>query len=201
MNNFLKFLFGSISFFCALVCASSSFAGNLQNCVGTYCIGKKTTNYQQLIKKTGPNKVKALSDFDNNRSLCIYDEKSDTSTTLTFSGDQNIFDSKLDGIFLSKGMLCEKKLETHMNFFPCTENGLCIDQSEKLVSERLGKPSRIDNAIHREALNPNYKNTRYDSIFGITRLHYEDGSDSLLFNQFGIDKKGNIVSIWLSEAP
>lgn len=52
----------------------------------------------------------------------------------------------------------------------------------------------------REKRDPRYATTRYSSVYGIVRMLYEKGPISLLLNQFGLDEKGRVTSMWLNES-
>jgi len=124
------------------------------------------------------------------------------SEILTFSGDEPLDSKRLDGIFLARGMLCTEKPSGKAKVGPFkTANGLGLGDNRTKVIAKLGEPTRVDDALTRENKDQRYRNTEYASAFGQTRLHYEKGRRSLLFNQFGIDNDGQVASIWISSSP
>ena len=196
-----RFLCKGGIFACLVIFAEYGFAADLQRCVGKICIGESALTYQEIKARFHAVKFKSTRGTDFGRSLCVYERQAGVSMVLSFSGDANLGLKKLDGIFLTRKNLCETGAQKFNPSSLSTESGFRIGQSKQSVMERLGSPSRIDNAIKREQKDFRYTNTRYGSIYGVSRLHYEEGANSLLFNQFGIDENGAVVSIWLSDSP
>lgn len=202
MISILKQLPCKIGLFVGLIIfVQLSFATDLQKCIGKICIGENALTYREIRAKFHAVKVKNMGGVDWRRSLCLFDRSTGVSMILSFSGDKDLHTSKLDGIFLTNERLCEKCTRKPHPFSLRTEDGFQIGQSKQSILEKIGSPSRIDNAIEREQKDSRYENTRYGSVYGVSRLHYEGGTDSLLFNQFGIDENGTVVSIWLNDSP
>lgn len=188
--------------FLLLLIPMPTHAGQLDMCVVKICLGKNAPTYTNLIKQVGSASRAGISGIDSNRTICLYDHASDTSEILSFSGDEPLHSKRLDGIFVARGMLCAEKPsgKAKRGLFKTT-SGIKLGDDKAKVIAKLGEPSRVDDALARETKNPRYLNTRYASAFGQTRLHYEKGRASLLFNQFGIDKDGQVASIWISSSP
>ena len=180
---------------------ASTHAGELARCIGRICVGKDAPTFQELRQLLESGSRARLAGLDTARTICVYNAPYNLSHVFTFSGDTPLATKRLDGIFVARGMLCHKRTTVRQPLAASTEIGLGIGDEQAMATALLGTPTRVDDAVVREDKDRRYLNSRYASIFGMTRLHYEQGPHSLLFNQFGLNAKQRIVSVWISESP
>ena len=188
----------------AAVTAASANSAQLARCIGGICVGKDAPTFQELQTRVRSGAQTRLGGLDRARSVCVYDATIGVSQVFTFSGDVPLATKRLDGIFVAQGRLCnaENSRRRQRSLPILADIGIQIGDDQGRVDALLGRPTRVHNALLREKQDNRYLNTRYASAYGVTRLHYEEEKPhSLLFNQFGIDSNGRIVSMWINESP
>lgn len=184
----------------ATVTGHEALAERLEQCIGRFCVGPRAKTYEVWASSLGSRTGAAVPGEDARRTLCIRDHRSKAYLILGFSGDGPIRYSKLDSLFLTTQAVCDRDgTRTFQN--ANTERGLKLGSSRHDIAHLLGSPARIDDAVEREIKDHRYQGSLYGSRFGRQRLHYQQLPDSLLFNQFGMDAEGRVVSIWISDSP
>ncbi len=178
-------------------------AVQLETCVNTICLGNKAPTFDSLSKQIGTWSRATLTGLDTARTICLYDVASNASAVFSFSGDSSLVQSRLDGIFVTRGPICDPVAspQRHAASVFRSKRGIALgDHKDKVISV-LGNPDEIRDAAAREARDSRYANSRLGRRYGTQRLHYGSPSSPLLFNEYGLDEEGRVVSIWLSDSP
>jgi hypothetical protein len=185
-----RFFAFSSFIFCLFWLSSNAHASEVSKCLGKICLGDPAFSYMNAKKSLGkPISQGAEVSSLFTRALCYWIPEKNTSLILGYSSDAPEKDVRLDGILLTSEHLCQSPINPKVTLSPLVAWGnISIGSSEESVIQH-GAPSR---------LNP--VNSDQPNIFGQKTLFYDEGANTLLFNQFGISN-GVVTAIWFNNSP
>ncbi len=167
-------------------------------CAGEICLENAKCTLADVFQKFGSSAaIYRADDAKQAPSFCYYDPNRQISAEFTFAGEKNrMARYPLEGITVTTAPICPKNLLSSGKSGGMSVGPIEIGMSTKAVVQKLGEPSRIDDAVAREKKDPKIADTRYSAKFGEQVYVYEKKDD--LGFVFVFLRAGKVSTIWAS---
>lgn len=165
-------------------------------CLAGVCLRDLHVTEGAVLRALGPgSRVKRPDDTGHTR--CYFDAESGVWADFTFAGSEEaVKRGTLRSIMITEEQQCSRE-STSKVALRRTLGPVSIGMNLGEVTERLGKPSRVDDARARENRNPALQNSRYAARYGDTVYVYDASEErGFLFVYF---RDQRVRTIWFSD--